>query len=150
MFVSGFFTRTSANLSKFALAVEVRFEELKSKLTVFSPKVILIPSPTLSTSAPGKASLIALACLSILLPITPPATPPTTPPRTAPSSEFLPLPMLFPKIPPRTAPAAVPITAPFCVLFAFCTASQLVKTIVEDKNNAATLYLLINFIICFF
>ena len=82
--VSGLFLRTSANLLRLVLATEVRLDESKSKFTVFSDKVTLIPSFTLTTSAPGKASLISLACLSILLPITPPTTPPTTPPKTAP------------------------------------------------------------------
>ncbi len=111
--MSGLFFRTVTNLSKLVLANVVRLAELKSKFTVFSFSVTLIPSPTLSTSAPGNVSLISLACLSILLPITPPAAPPTTPPRTAPSGAFPPLPILFPRIPPITAPAAVPIAAPF-------------------------------------
>ena len=119
--VSGLFLRTSANLSKFPLAVLVNTAESNPKLTIVSLKVILIPSLTLSTSAPGKAVLISCACLSILFPITPPATPPIIPPKTAPVVPLPPFPMLFPKIPPNIAPAVVPIATPFWVLFAFCT-----------------------------
>ena len=124
-------------MSRFALAAAVKVDLLVSKRTAFSFKTNLIPSPTRSTSAPGSALSISLACLSILCPITPPATPPTTPPRTAPIAPFPPLPRLFPRIPPITAPPTAPIPAPRCALFVFFIDSQLVdiEPIVKTKTN---------------
>ena len=146
MYVSGLFLKTSATLFKLLFAVEVRLEELKSKFTLFSFKTTLIPSPTRSTSAPGRAVFISRACLSILLPITPPATPPTIPPKTAPIVPLPPLPILLPKIPPKTAPLTVPIATPLCVLLEFFTASQLVNNN-DPESPSATTYGLLNIFI---
>ena len=137
MLVSGYSLNTCTSLSRFCFAVDVRLDLLVSNRTEFSPSVSFIPSPTLSTSAPGNVCSIFWACLSILLPITPPTVPPTTPPIIAPSAVLPPLPILLPNIPPITAPEAAPIPAPRCVLLVFLIASHELIPILSTNARAS-------------
>ena len=76
-------------------------------------KVMLIPSPTRSTVAPGMLSLSSFACWSIWLPMITPVAPPTMAPMIAPRAVE---PVLLPITAPMPAPVAAPMAPPLALL----------------------------------